>query len=90
MSRDQKIFLSDWYGWRSPLPDDTCNELVQQQMKRDFENFANLKTSNSDNFKSNDIIFLLNNENLDESYLTDSGQASMSLRSSALVYHHQH
>ena len=74
MSRDQKILMSDWYGWRSPLPDDTCNELVQQQMKRDFENFANLKTSNSDNFKSNDIIFLLNNENLDESYLTDSGR----------------
>ena len=43
-------------------------------MKRDFENFANLKTSNLDNFKSNDIIFLLNNENLDENNLTDSGR----------------
>ena len=64
------------YGWRSPLPDETCNESLRQDMKNDFEKFANLKTANLANFKSNDIIFLLNNSKrqLHGNTLTDSGR----------------
>ena len=60
---DKKSIIQDLYGWRSPLPDETCNESLRQEMKNDFEKFANLKTANLANFKSNDIIFLLNNSN---------------------------
>ena len=42
-------------------------------MKNDFEKFANLKTVNLANFKSNDIIFLLNRQ-LRGNALTDSGR----------------
>ena len=70
------VHCSDFYGWRSPLPDEKCNESLRQELKQDFENFANLKTSGADSFKSNDIIFLLNNENrkLNDNDFTKSGR----------------
>ena len=72
------VHCSDFYGWRSPLPDEKCNESLRQELKQDFEKFANLKTSGADSFKSNDIIFLLNNENrkLNDNDLTESGRFS--------------
>ena len=72
---NKKSIIQDLYGWRSPLPEETCNESRRHDLKNDFEKFAALKTENMVNFKSNDIIFLLNaDRQLGRNHQTDSGR----------------